>query len=187
MGSGRVTSIGFMMKRQLSTLDANLGALYDAEQEAKPLSSPITEITAGFNLHCDPDVGIEGDCSSPNQRLCELDIRSKGQGRWLGLHVMLPDFRMAEHRWITVAFRAHAGRNLAIKPCLRSGTEAGFIDTFLPVHCLVTAAPTDHTFLLAHERFPDMPIIAPWRELVFFLPPAEDIKLAIHDLRIIGL
>ena len=55
------------------------------------------------------------------------------------LHVALPPFEADAVTWLGLALRTHAARPLALRPCLRSGTDGGFVDTFFDRHAL--AAP----------------------------------------------
>ena len=52
---------------------------------------------------------------------------------------------------------------------------------------LLRPAVSDHAGLMALARYPDVPDVAPWRELILFLPPAEDLSFALHELRLVGL
>lgn len=168
-------------------LDGALAPLRAGAVEPRPLDLPGTELAQGVWLHTDPEAALSGRWSSPLGRLAEIDITLGTPGRWLGLHVALPPIEADAVTWLGFACRLHAARPLALRPCLRSGTQEGFVDTFFDRHLLARPAETDHQGLLAPERHPDLPATAPWRELILFLPSGESLSLALHDLRIFAL
>ncbi|MBM1222477.1 hypothetical protein JQU17_19895 [Ponticoccus sp. SC2-23] len=177
-----------MSEHGVIALDGMLVPLRDgAVSELRPLDLPGTEMAPGVWLHTDPEAGISGQWSSPRGRLCEIDITVDAPGRWLGLHVALPPFEADAVTWLGIALRVHAARPLALRPCLRSGTDEGFVDTFFDRHALARTAETDHHGVLAPDRHPDLPATAPWRELILFLPSGESLSLALHALRIFAL
>ena len=168
-------------------LDAALTPLRSGLSDPRPLDRPGTELAPGVWLHTDPEAVLSGQWSCPRGRLCEIEIMADTVGRWLGLHVALPPFEADAVTWLGFACRVHAARPIALRPCLRSGTETGFVDNFFDRHLLARRAESDHQGLLALERHPDLPAIAPWRELILFLPPGENLSLAVHELRIFAL
>ena len=177
-----------MNEHGVIALDAVLTPLREeAVSEPRPLDLPGTEMAPGVWLYTDPEADLSGEWASPRGRLCEIGITLARPGRWLGLHVALPPFEADAVTWLGFALRVHAARALALRPCLRSGTEEGFVDTFFDRHALARTAETDHQAFLAPDRHPDLPATAPWRELILFLPSGESLSLALHDLRIFAL
>lgn len=168
-------------------LDAALAPLRAGMVAPRPLDRPDTGMAADVWLRSDPEAVFSGSWSSPRGRLCEIDVALDRPGRWLGLHVALPPVEADALAWLGFACRIHAARPLALRPCLRSGTEEGFVDTFFDRHVLARTAETDHQGLLAPERHPDLPATAAWRELILFLPSGENLSLALHALRIFAL
>ena len=175
------------MNEGVIALDGALAPLRAGITEPRPLDRPGTELAPGIWLHTDPEAALSGTWSSPRGRLCEMGLALERPGRFLGLHVALPPFEADAVTWLGLACRAHAGRPIALRPCLRSGTETGFVDNFFDRHLLARRAEADHHGILALERHPDLPPIAPWRELIMFLPSGESLSLALHELRIFAL
>ena len=141
-------------------------------------------------LRRDPEARIGGHWSSPQGRLLELHTEVQAPGAWLGLHIALPRSLppLDQLTWIAVVARSNAARAIAIRVCLRSGLPTGgFQDSFFAHHLLSQGRLSDHHDVLAPAQLPDLPRTAPWRELVLFLPPAEGIDWALHDLRIFAL
>ena len=133
-------------------------------------------------LHADPALGVSGRWRSPPGRLLELDVRTRAPGRWLALHMKLDADDLSQARWLGFACR-HAGEGeLMIRPCLRSGTEKGFVDSFFAKHILATPEPFNHVDALFLPATRSIPTFAPWRELVLFLP-RESLRWHVHDLR----
>jgi len=148
----------------------------------------VTPLTPGLFLRRDPAGAIDGTWCSPARRLLELETRVAQAGDWLGLHLSLPLDDLAGIGWIGLVVRSAADQSLILRPCLRSGLAAGgFHDQFFPRHVLSQPGETDHHDLIAPDRLPDLPIRAPWRELILFLPPAHSIRWALHDLRVFVL
>lgn len=142
---------------------------------------------SGITLRPDPAGKYLGTWSSPRGRLLEIDMTPQHPGAWLGLHVPWPIPHLSALGWIGFAARSSARNIMAIRACLRSGTESGFQDQFFPVDIVSDCAATDHFDLISPRHLPDLPLQAPWRELVFFLPPAKPFRWALQDLRLITL
>lgn len=168
-------------------LDLALAPLRSGAGAGGPVAGARTELAPGVWLHPDPEALPEGHWSSPAGRIAELHLRAAAPGRWLGLHIALPPVETDALTWLSLMLRGHAARPLAVKPCLRSGRGEGFSDSFFARHLLLRPEVSDHAGLMAPDHYPDLPDTAPWRELILFLPPAEDLSLALHDLRLVGL
>jgi hypothetical protein len=166
-------------------LDAPLAAL-----RATVLSpAPLGPVVPGLAFHADPQAGLSGHWHSPRGRLLEVETTVTRPGRWLGLHLALPDLAdLAPLVWLGLAARSGAGHAMALRVCLRSGLpEGGFHDQFFDRHLLSQPAETDHLDMIAPARLPDLPPKAPWRELILFLPPGESLRWSLHDLRLFAL
>lgn len=139
--------------------------------------------TPGITLHADPGLHLAGQYRSPAGRLLELDINVAGQGQWLALHVALdaPDLMTAD--WLTLTCRSAAPAPLLIRPCLRSGRQDGFVDCFFTKHILADRPPLSHVDGMHLPTTRQIPDLAPWRELVLFLP-RDSFTWHLHDLRL---
>ncbi|MDK3020807.1 hypothetical protein [Pseudodonghicola flavimaris] len=153
---------------------------------AGEIDAPRTVFAAGLQLHADPALQLSGQWRSPSGRLLELDLRMSGQGEWIGLHLTLDAPDLAAVGWIGFACRSAAPEELLIRPCLRSGTESGFTDTFFDKHLLSTPEPHNHMDALHPATRRELPETAPWRELILFLP-RRDCRWHLQDLRPISI
>lgn len=172
-------------------LNRGLRALAAGERAPAPLDE--TPLIPGLRFRLDPEGGVSGRWSSPRGRILELEaeVAPGAGGRWLGLHLELPELGdLAGIGWLGFALRGAAARPLALRPCLRSGrTEAaggGFHDLFFTRHVLLHPAASDHHDLCAPPRVPDLWTPAPWRELILFLPPGEGLHLSLHEVQVIA-
>lgn len=144
----------------------------------------VTEIAPGVALLSDPALGLSGTWRSPAGRLLELDCEMSGAGNWLGLHLTLHAPDLTRLSWIGFACRSVAEGELMIRPCLRSGSATGgFVDSFFARHMLADPEPRNHVDALHPETLRTVPMTAPWRELVLFLP-CQRLTWHLHDLRI---
>jgi hypothetical protein len=147
-----------------------------------------TGLAPGVMLHADPASTITGHWSSPAGRLAEISARVIRPGAWFALHVTIPLPDLTGLTWIGLILRSSAAKTCLIRPCLRSGrTDGGFHDHFLARHVLSRSRESDHHEIIPLSWHPDLPLQAPWREVILFLPPAEDTHLMLHDLRIFAL
>lgn len=95
----------------------------------------------------------------------------EGVGDWAGLHIALPRPDLADLTYVGFACRTASPTPLMLRACLRSGLlEGGFVDSFFDKHILTSELPHSHLDMLYLDAQPDLPLVAPWRELVLFLP-----------------
>lgn len=138
----------------------------------------------GVMLHADPALELSGRYRSPEGRLLELDARTgPTPGGWVGLHVALPAEDLRNAGALGFAARIAAPEILIVRSCLRSGTPGGFEDCFFDKHLLFRPEEASHVDVLPVHHRDSLPVRAPWRELVFFLP-ATAFQLSLIDLRI---
>lgn len=137
----------------------------------------------GLSLRADPELNVGGQYHSPSGRLLELDVTCAGPGKWLALHISLGVTELTDCAWVGLTCRQAATAEQLIRPCLRSGTDTGFVDCFFDKHMLAVPEPRNHVDVLHIETRPDLPETALWRELVLFLP-TRDFRWDMHDLRL---
>jgi hypothetical protein len=138
---------------------------------------------SGVTLRADPALKIQGSYDSPEGRLLTLDITPQAQGDWVALHLSLDSGDYTPHGFVGFACRIAAPEPVIIHPCLRSGTKESFIDSFFNKHILATPEEASHLDALPIHNRSDLPLHAPWRELVLFLP-TERFRWSLHDLRV---
>ncbi|WP_304617579.1 hypothetical protein [Paracoccus sp. (in: a-proteobacteria)] len=145
-----------------------------------------TPLCDGLTLHADPALQLGGEWRSPSGRVLELALRPRAAGAWLGLHLALDLPDLAGLRFLGLAARAVAPDEVLIRACLRSGLpEGGFRDHFMPRHWLAHDEAATHHDLIHLPSQNALPVQAPWRELVLFLP-CRPLDLHLHDLAILS-
>lgn len=137
----------------------------------------------GVTLRADPALNVKGRYSSPEGRLLNLDVTCRARGDWMALHLSLGGGDYSPHGFVGLACRIAAPEPMIVRPCLRSGTKDGFVDSFFHKHILATPEEASHLDALPVHNRSNLPLHAPWRELVLFLP-TESFRWSLHDLRV---
>lgn len=163
-------------------LAPGLSVLRETRDEG-PLARDETPLAPGIALHADPALALAGQYRSPAGRLLELEVTAVQRGGWLALHVGLIAPSLPLTGWLGFACASAAAEEMVIRPCLRSGTGAGFADTFFPRHILAGPEAASHVDALPLATTPGLPPDAPWRELVLFMPTVP-LAWHLHDLRL---
>lgn len=159
-------------------------AFLDAPSEGA-INDRHTPFCEGLALNADPAMQMAGDWRSPSGRLLELALRPTAPGAWTGLHLALDLPDLSGLRFLGLAARALAPDEVLIRACLRSGLpEGGFHDHFLPRHWLAHDEAATHHDLIHLPSQNALPMRAPWRELVLFLP-CRALALHLRDLAIL--
>lgn len=157
-------------------------ARFQSQDRAGALAPDTTELAPGLFLNADPALALSGSWCSPPGRLLELEAAAGGRGDWAALHLSLPLADLQSFTYLGYICRAAGPKPWMIRPCLRSGLEGGgFVDTFFGKHILTTERPFTHMDALYLDSSPELPLTAPWRELVLFLP-CEDFQIHLHHL-----
>lgn len=146
------------------------------------LRADTTQLAPGVLLHADPELQLTGRYSSSAGRFLDLHLMPQGTGDWLGLHLPLPQPDFTDIDYFGFVCRAAASASWMLRACLRSGfAEGGFRDCFFDKHLLTSARPHSHMDALYLDSHPNLPLQAPWRELVLFLP-RQDCQLNLLHL-----
>ncbi len=142
------------------------------------------QILPGIELHAAKALKISGTWRSPPGHLLELDIQTKdAPDGWIGLHLALPVSDLAGAGVAGFAARVTSPQIAPLRVCLRSGIGDGFADCFFDKHVLAHPEESTHVDALAVHQRSNLPLQAPWRELVFFLPEQGG-RFALIDLRV---
>jgi hypothetical protein len=146
--------------------------------------TPEAEIVPGLRFVPDPEAGMQGRYASPAGRLLELEVTHAAPARWFGLHLRLDLDAAEDIALIGLAARFAATQALPVRPCIRSGTETGFVDSFFDKTIAALPRPLLHLDVIeTRGPHPALAAPAPWRELVVFLPTGN-FRLDLHDLRV---
>lgn len=143
----------------------------------------VTQIPPALKLRADPALVVGGSWRSPSGRLLELEVTTAGAGAWIALHVPLDLTDLKDYAWVGLTCRSVAPKELVIQPCLRSGTQNGFVDCFFGKHILTVPKPLNYVDALHIETHSALPETALWRELILFLPK-QGFRWDLHDLRL---
>lgn len=146
--------------------------------------TPDMEFLPGFSLHSDPALDLSGTFRSPKDRILELDAQTgPNPGNWLALHLALPAGDLRHSGVLGFVARLSAPEILVARACLRSGTEDGFVDCFFDKHLLIRPEESSHMDALSVQYRDRVPLEAPWRELILFLP-THSFRMSLIDLRV---
>ena len=158
-------------------------SVFRAATSAGDLSSDVLFLP-GFKLNADPALELSGSYRSPQGHLLDFDAKTVADtGGWVGLHLSLPATDLGDAGVLGFAARTAGPDILVVRACLRSGTEDGFTDCFFDKYLLVHPQEASHVDALSVHSRDKLPIRAPWRELVLFLPNRA-FKLSLIDLRV---
>lgn len=158
-------------------------AILREDNREGPLA-PDIDFLPGVSLHADPALGLSGSFASPQGRILDIDAHmSQGHGNWVGLHVALPAQDLGRAGILGFAARVSSPEILVVRACLRSGMADGFVDCFFDKHLMVRPEETSHLDALSVQYRDQIPMQAPWRELILFLP-THDFRLSLIDLRL---
>lgn len=130
----------------------------------------------------DPEGQIAGNFETGDGNVLKMSYQIIKPARWIGLHITAGNFDLQGRSILGLIAKSRSDHAVTSRACLRSGYEGGFTDSFLPKHIVSYAETSTHIDLLQIEKDADLPQAADWRELVFFLPPA-DTHLAISELK----
>lgn len=167
---------------QLNHLLAVLRHADSAGEIAQPLAW-----MPGMDLRADPALDVRGRYRSPVGRLLELDIdlndNPAPERSFLAIHMALGARDLTGFGLFGIAARTSAPQIELIQPCLRSGLDDGFVDCFFDKHILSRPDEASHLDALAVGQRTDLPAMAPWRELILFLP-VRSFTWSLLDLRL---
>lgn len=137
----------------------------------------------GLKLNADPALELSGRYHSPAGRLLEIDAKTgPNPGGWVGLHLDIPAEDLSNAGVLGFAARFAAPEITVARVCLRSGTKGGFEDCFFDKHLLLRSEEASHVDALPIHSREGLPLRAPWRELVIFLP-TQTFQMSLIDLR----
>ena len=142
-----------------------------------------TPIAPGVRLSFDPAARFRGHLRPEVEGVLSFRVEQIEGSGWFALHVMLGGVDLSDFSVIGFVCKSDAPSALALKTCIRSGNEAGFIDCFFDKHVVAYGETSTHLDVIDLSRNPDLPRQAPWRDFVMFFPNDKPIDLTLRDLR----
>ena len=160
---------------------------FTASRRNGPLQAARTDLAPGVFLNADPVLQLAGSYSSPAGYFLDLSAAPAGSGSWFGLHVVLQLPPLHDISYLGFACRLAAPEPQMLRASLRSGTEDdGFSDCFFDKHILASERAHSHLDALYLDSRPELPLSAPWHELVLFLP-CQAFDLSLMHLHLFAL
>lgn len=126
---------------------------------------------------------VEGSVSTAAGNVLRLQYQVRQKPRWLALHLGLGGIDLTGRTVLGLVCKTQAPVAATFQPCLRSGRPEGFVDAHLPKHVVAYAEASTHVDLLRLEGSPQVPLQAPWRDLVLFFQTTSA-RIDIQDLRV---
>lgn len=145
--------------------------------------SETFEFLPGIHFHADPELKPGGKYRSPEGRVLEVEMTTEGSGGWAALHMAINAPDLTHFGFLGLACRTASPEMQVIRPCLRSGTQDGFVDCFFDKHILSQPEAHSHIDALPIHQREQIPLHAPWRELILFLP-TQSFHWSLLDLRL---
>jgi hypothetical protein len=166
--------------------DANANQMLRVLQAENPVGDIICDqpIVPGILFSFDSKATMKGALLEDDAAVLSFRIESLKNSAWLALHVSLGGFDLDGYDIIGFICKSHAPAAISMKACIRSGTEAGFIDCFFDKHVVSYAKPSTHLDALDITTRKALPAQALWRDFVLFLPPDRPVEATLQDLRL---
>ncbi|OED45821.1 hypothetical protein AB838_22130 [Rhodobacteraceae bacterium (ex Bugula neritina AB1)] len=160
---------------------------FAADRREGDLTPARTDLAPGIFLNADPALQMAGRYSSAAGAFLDLHTAPAGQGSWFGLHLALELPPLQDLAYLGFACRTAAPEPQILRACLRSGLEdGGFSDCFFDRHILASERAHSHLDALYLDSQPELPLSAPWRELVLFLP-SQGFDLSLMHLHLFAV
>jgi hypothetical protein len=140
-------------------------------------------LVPGVYFALDPERPTAGTMATEEGDALSVRFEIEGKARWLGLHLPLGPIDLSEHHVLGVVCRSQAPQAITTRIAIRSGDGAGFSDCFLPKRMVSFGEDSTHLDVLLLEKAANLPAVAPWRELILFLPTAS-FEITVRDLRV---
>lgn len=165
--------------------DANANQILRVLQAENPTGDIVcdTPITPGVLFSFDPAGTLKGSLLEDADAILSFRIESLKDSHWLALHVSLGGFDLDGFGVIGFICKSDAPSAVAMKTCIRSGTEAGFVDCFFDKQVVSYSQTSTHLDAMDVEGRKNLPAQAPWRDFVLFLPPDRPVEATLRDLR----
>lgn len=142
-----------------------------------------TPLVPGVWLAWPGEGAVAGSLRAGADLALDLDVTAVDGCDWYTLNVSLGGFDLKDSAVLGVVAKGSAARTLALKACVRSGTEDGFVDCFFDKHLILTGEEAVHLDIFETRATAQLPAEAPWRDFVLFLPTDRSFALTLSDLR----
>ena len=142
------------------------------------------ELSPDIRVNADEALGLGGRWSSPRGDVLRLEPAYGGAGNWFALVIALRAPDLSRVGVVGFALRARASQTCHLGVALRSGTADGFVDARFDKPVMLREREAVHVDGLGPRGREDVPVQAPWRQLLVFLPTSEVTAITVHDLRV---
>ncbi|MCJ8139623.1 hypothetical protein [Falsirhodobacter halotolerans] len=140
-------------------------------------------VAPGIHLSVDMDAKVSGSFESGAGRLISVNYTSETAPKWVALHINLGEVSLEDKAVLGIVVRSTAKEAVAMRVCLRSGTQ-NFVDEFFTKHIVAFSEPSTHLDIL---KLDDLPAHHPRgkveRDLIVFFPPTDS-AFTISDIRL---
>jgi hypothetical protein len=141
-------------------------------------------IVPGVFFSLDPETDNTVQVTSRSGELMDIRMEVARPGRWLALNLVVGGADLAGRKIVGFACTSDAREPTTFRVCLRSGTEGGHRDLFFPKTVMTDATTSLHLDVLELGSHPNIPVKAPWRDLVIFFQ-CKSAEIALRDFRLI--
>jgi len=145
-----------------------------------PCEEPVAP---GVQFSFDPNASFKGSLQDAEDAVLSFKVEQIEGSGWFALHVSLGGIDLTPYDVIGFVCKSDAPSALAIKACLRSGSEAGFSDCFFDKHIVAYGKTSTHLDAIDISQRPDLPQQADWRDFVLFFPHDKPLQVTLRDLR----
>jgi hypothetical protein len=159
-----------------ATLTALRGLTFDG------FVADTQHLVPGVFFSLDPEGKTAVHVDSLPGNLLAMRVEVERPGRWLSLNMGVGDANLAGCRIVSFACKSDARTGTQFRVCLRSGVAGGYRDAFFPKTVICGAGTSIHMDVLDLTKH-DVPIDAPWREIVIFFEPYS-MALTLQDFRL---
>jgi len=140
----------------------------------------------GVFVSVDSESDTQVQVTSNPGELLTLGLTTTKPGRWLSLNIEMGAFDLTHRDILGFMCKTTAENTLTFRVGLRSGTEQDFGDAFFGKRVISYNTESTHADLIKLVERDDVPIQAPWRQLVLFFPPDLQ-RIQITDLALFGV
>ncbi len=141
-------------------------------------------LVPGIFFSIDPEARDSVEVACGQGALLSIRLAVEGKGRWLSLNLGLGPVDLSQRQVIGFACKTDANGPVSFRVSVRSGIEGGFRDAFFPKTVRADTETSVHLDVMEMQDHPNIPVVAPWRELVVFFE-RQNAEIVLRDFRLI--